>query len=1678
MSTTTKRSKGILFAVLTAFAALLICAASLLPFTRPASAFTADEQAAFDRITAAKINKIKSANNRSLIEMSTSGMSVTANSQQSTSYGANKMLDASESTAWEAKWDNPPAIKTLTFTLGSEAKLINGIRYRNRNGNLNIDGCAKAWTIETSKDGTTWVTGSDDGGTDDDDYTDMAVPYSVTRVGESHIIPFSPLYAKYIRVSSATMSVVTTWRFYYIPTAAAEIDTMTTEAEGYLADAATLTTDTQNKDWYLSTVASELYREYHGYQDQGADAVSGIKDLPSGTEDERVKKGRALFSYISKLLRSISEDPTVLAAQKEEADMYLTAATIGEDPLEWPQSAVDALQDVYDDAAAVADVVEPWGDVHDAKRDLTAAVNKFKLAYNRPEITYPGGDFAWNNKTKDECTESLMDGTFERRLSITTAASNFDGTKYIQFDYGADASFKNATVSGWFATEQAPKTFQLEYWDASLNDGAGGWTSAGGALKSTAGAAKGSYASDTGIYTPSWSGNTSSTDTVVVEFGTLIETSKLRFIPRSYGKYAFVVDEIGFGLDVAASDISVAVSGGTNGASGHPEINELASLQLFATVLPFYAPEKRVTWKSSDPVAASVSPTGLVTGGSVAPNEYKDVTITATSMVEGATPATKVIRVKKAPLSGETLAQLERRLAIQRAFAAKQSAADYKADAVAEFKTALNTVEGKFATATLGSVPLLITEINDARAALNAKNTGVIGTVKNIINRVTGQNNAADRFTIEVIKKDETTGRDVFELDWAAGKPVLRGSDGVSIATAFNYYLKYFCYRDFPYTGEWDASLPETLPAVTADAFDDLDASDAAAPTPTTLPFRNVFPHVYRHYGNETDVEYKYTMDVWSLDQWQRRLDWLAMNGFNMFQFDFDLRKVWLSLVGDSAFDTGMTAEQKAAIKSEIKKSTGGDFTPDFSNYEVADATLDIELDKAREVLKRAYAVGLEPEVKPFYGFVPFMFYKDSDRNAYYGSTSTGAFNADLPNTILNGIRIIRGAYWLNMPQGVSISYYKSDGDDTAKAAQAVLYDKIDGLYYKHFTKVFGFDDLGRTPIYFYKDLVNEAGFIVQHTDYPQSMLGIIEQRLMRFNPDMQNIMTTWRIANWQMTYLSEKHTLLVDLHAERNPKHNSIINGQNEFGGRKWIWDMLYNFGGNNGINSDLKLLSYAVNAKLDTDGIDFLSGVGIAPEGADTDPATYAMMAENTWRLNTPRSAAAATDYVAAWVRKYQQRRYGFDNVTNASAELTAAWDTLLSTAYSAFYGSGTSGDGPAQNMVSAMPRLEGAKARYWGGHNSPYDRKKILQLWRQMIEAAEAIGPANLTPQFEYDLVDFSRQVLADLSDLLYPRIKAAYQGSDKAEALTEIQRIIDICADLETLLATNKGFMVGPKLEGARGRGATENDSDYYEEFERAYMTIWVPDHPEKAGGGAGLVDYCNRHFAGMMNDYYKARWQKLYELTAAEVGKGSAWSAALSATNGGINGWYNAWAMAWTKDVGPGKYPTQTTGDAFTVAKELMRKYEDGVFDLVGGSTMPATDKDDLLSVIESCDSLSEGDYTASSWAAFAQRLTEAATVYDDRFATQRQINAARAALQSAKDALVQKGTEGGDAGGGPGGGDAGDGSGGESGGGNTGGGPGGKKKGCKASAGGVSAMLALLFAGGAGLVAARKKRRN
>ena len=140
-----------------------------------------------------------------------------------------------------------------------------------------------------------------------------------------------------------------------------------------------------------------------------------------------------------------------------------------------------------------------------------------------------------------------------------------------------------------------------------------------------------------------------------------------------------------------------------------------------------------------------------------------------------------------------------------------------------------------------------------------------------LVQRVVGSD-AAALFQVTVTPKDSQLDADTFEIhdvpppkhaSHAASGPRihLKGTNGVSVASALNWYLRYYCKVDTSWMSQFPLQLPEELPAV------------GKAVSRKSLVRWGYYENVCTH---------SYTQAWWDWERWEREIDWMAMGGINL----------------------------------------------------------------------------------------------------------------------------------------------------------------------------------------------------------------------------------------------------------------------------------------------------------------------------------------------------------------------------------------------------------------------------------------------------------------------------------------------------------------------------------------------------------------------------------------------------------------------------------------------------------------------------------------------------------------------------------------------------------------------------------------------------------------------------
>ena len=436
-------------------------------------------------------------------------------------------------------------------------------------------------------------------------------------------------------------------------------------------------------------------------------------------------------------------------------------------------------------------------------------------------------------------------------------------------------------------------------------------------------------------------------------------------------------------------------------------------------------------------------------------------------------------------------------------------------------------------------------------------------------------------------------------------------------------------------------------------------------------------------------------------------------------------------------------------------------------------------------------------------------------------------------------------------------------------------FQKISALYYQRLEEIMGKSN------YYSMDPFHE-GANTSGIDVPKAYKAIGDEML-KVNPQAKWVIQQWQ-WNWQqyavLDQMQKGQLIVLDLFSDAHTHFG-------DYKGHDAVYCALSNFGGRTGLFGRLtKVMNEYFNEKK---GHFNVKGIGATPEAIEQVPVLYDALFELAWRDQAPDAKT--------WLEDYTIARYGADN-----AQAKAAWEKIRNSALNCETGL----QGPHEAVLCGRPWWNIGAVSSWGGTGIFYDVQDVA-------DAAYRLMNSGLEGQnYNYDLVDFTRQALTDYGKSLLAAVDQVRNQSDKKDYNLRRDAYLQLILDLDELLNTNENFMLGHWTQMARGiadevAGTTNADKEWLElNNARTLITTWGARNNSEGGG---LRDYSYREWGGMMKDFYYKRWKAFFD----QNDKGTSHPA-----------WFDM-EWEWAHD-GSVQYNTTTTGNSAEVAARLFGKY--------------------------------------------------------------------------------------------------------------------------------------------------------
>jgi alpha-N-acetylglucosaminidase len=509
----------------------------------------------------------------------------------------------------------------------------------------------------------------------------------------------------------------------------------------------------------------------------------------------------------------------------------------------------------------------------------------------------------------------------------------------------------------------------------------------------------------------------------------------------------------------------------------------------------------------------------------------------------------------------------------------------------------------------------------------------------------------------------------------------------------------------------------------------------------------------------------------------------------------------------------------------------------------VSKSLIDRRAALAKKIINRLRELGMTPVLPGYYGTVPPDFAAKNPGARVVAQGSWGAFQR--PD-------------WLD--------------------PRNPLFAKVAADFYRHQSERYGDSAMYKM------DLLHEGG---NPGDVPVGEAATaVQTALEKAHPG-----AIWAILGWQsnprpdiLSAIDKTKMLILDGLSDRFP---SVTDREKDWQGTPYAFGSIWNFGGHTTIGANTPDWVNLYSQWRDKPG-SALSGIAMMPEGADNNPAAMALFTELAW----------TTDPISLddWFAGYARARYGGDD-----PHARAAWEVLRNTAYGT-----TRADSWSEGqdgLFEARPSLTVASAASYSPQQLRYDATAFDQALTELLKVAPALRNNSA---YRYDLMDVTRQVLANRSRLLLPQIKAAYDAGDRHrfDELTSVW--LNWMTLLDQVIATDGQHLLGRWLADARASGLNTAEKDQLEYDARSIITTWG----DRESSEQGLHEYANREWSGLVGGLYYKRWKTYFgELDTALAGKRR--PKAID--------WFtidDAWAH------GHERYPTRTSGDVYPVSQKI------------------------------------------------------------------------------------------------------------------------------------------------------------
>jgi alpha-N-acetylglucosaminidase len=584
-----------------------------------------------------------------------------------------------------------------------------------------------------------------------------------------------------------------------------------------------------------------------------------------------------------------------------------------------------------------------------------------------------------------------------------------------------------------------------------------------------------------------------------------------------------------------------------------------------------------------------------------------------------------------------------------------------------------------------------------------------------------------------------------FEVGSRDGKILLAGDSPLSLAVAFNWYLNHDALASVSWYVDDAVTLPKMLPI----------------PDKTVQHFTAVKDRFFLNY-----CTFGYTTPYWRWRDWERAIDWMALNGINLPLAQNGNEYVWQKVWHDYGLNDD---EIRGFFTGPAHLPWHRMVNIDKWDGPLPQSYIDGQHDLQIQILGRERELGMHPILCAFAGHVPeALKNKQPDMKIERIPPGWGGFSKEY------------GCWFLNP---LDPKFHEIQ----VKFLQLQKKEYGESHY------------LGTDPF-------NEISPPSWEPGYLASVSKAIYGGMAEVDPDAIWMQMAWTF-NSRKSWTDPRLSAMINAvpHGKMELLDYVCENGElfrktQAFYGAPFIWDYLGNFGGNTNLVGPVNKINERLTAVMNDPSITNFSGVGATLEGFNN-PVIYDFLFERPWD-------GAKVD-LAQWFHDESKARAAADD-----SAVEQAWEVLRSKVLVDNVDPiGTHG------VIFQMKSPDLHKPG--GITNNPYRLSDLVHAWKLLLDAGDA---AKTSSAYQRDLADVTRQSLGNIGLTLQHRMAIAYDKHDLAGFQKASSDFMTLGRDIDEFLGSRSEYLLGKWIGDARS-WAGKDEAPYYEQNARTIITTW-------------------------------------------------------------------------------------------------------------------------------------------------------------------------------------------------------------------------------------------------------------